>query len=1015
LKRVCIFFSLIVLVKAANGVTPEIEQQLADAEATYQRAQFDQAIIQFQPLLKYYEKQQDQQMIADITFKIGRSNRRLGNFPEAQKLLNRALQLHIDLGDQNGQGFDLTEIAIAYQRQGEYDESLKWSRKALDIHEQTKNSDGIARTLNNFGNIHFRKSEFEKAIEFHQRAIDIATKGENQEILGYTMSNLGQVYHSQGDYTRAAECYEKSKKVGEERGDLFMQSAALHNLSLIYWNQGDLKRALVELQRCAIISHQSGERSLESSTIMNLGSFHFQLGNYDKALDTLHQSIKMAEEMNDQGLKATALDNLALLEFEIGNNVAALDYARKSLKLMEGMGEKSGVAAALVSLAEIAESTGDHRAALDYYQKGVRVTRESGTRNRLAEYLKGMGNIYEKTGQLDKALEIYKEALAIDEAIRQKPGIGSIYAMIASAHRKKGNLSDAEIAASKAVEILKEVGQSDVLWPALYIKGQCSRDLGKMEESFQWMKQAIDIIDRIREGIGLPEQRSSYLEQRLDVYEELIAGLVKANRIPEAYEYVQRSKARAFLDLLAETRIDPESDLDPSDYRQKRKLLSELISLNEKIKEEYEVEHPDSSRIKKLEITRAKSDAQYIDLLLKIRRKHPRLAELHNPSPVKLSEAQALLDEQTVLLDYFVGQKESLVFAVTSGSCRVFHLPESKQLQRLVHNFLATLQQPEEYWETTNRSYSRYINLGALLYQKILKPAESISKGKKLVLAPDGPLSYLPFEALLTTTVSSAKKIDFQKLPYLASNHEIQYVPSISVLDTLTENRIIDKPVKQTAWIAFADPQADRTIAKSISRNKTVRDASNSQIPLPFARAEVKQISTFYPKESTLILVGKDASETNAKTLPLDQYRTLHFASHGLIDEERPQISALVLDGGGGEDGYLTMREVFDLKLNADLVVLSACKSGLGKQTRGEGVTGLARAFFAAGASSVLVSFWNVSDRSTADFMTAFYKNLLQKGLNKPAALKQARLEMIRNQKYSHPYYWAPFILIGTR
>ena len=178
----------------------------------------------------------------------------------------------------------------------------------------------------------------------------------------------------------------------------------------------------------------------------------------------------------------------------------------------------------------------------------------------------------------------------------------------------------------------------------------------------------------------------------------------------------------------------------------------------------------------------------------------------------------------------------------------------------------------------------------------------------------------------------------------------------------------------------------------------------------------MERISRLYPKKETSILIGKDASEANAKTMHLDDFKTVHLASHGLIDEERPQLSSVVLNAGSPEeDGYLTMREVFDLKLNADLVVLSACKTGLGKQIRGEGITGLARAFFCAGASSVLVSLWNVNDRSTADFMMDFYSSRTQRGMNKTAALKEARLKMIGGKKYSHPYYWSPFILIGSR
>jgi CHAT domain-containing protein len=187
--------------------------------------------------------------------------------------------------------------------------------------------------------------------------------------------------------------------------------------------------------------------------------------------------------------------------------------------------------------------------------------------------------------------------------------------------------------------------------------------------------------------------------------------------------------------------------------------------------------------------------------------------------------------------------------------------------------------------------------------------------------------------------------------------------------------------------------------------------------PLPNARAEVQKIASLYSKDQVTVLEGKQASEKNFKQTDLQEYKRIHFASHGLIDEEKPEFSSLVLssDEKGSEDGYLTMREVFDLKLNADLVVLSACKTGLGKEVRGEGVTGISRAFLCAGTPSVLVSLWDVYDKSTADFMASFYKNMETKNMNKSAALREARLQMIASKKFSHPYYWAPFVLIGNK
>jgi CHAT domain-containing protein len=229
----------------------------------------------------------------------------------------------------------------------------------------------------------------------------------------------------------------------------------------------------------------------------------------------------------------------------------------------------------------------------------------------------------------------------------------------------------------------------------------------------------------------------------------------------------------------------------------------------------------------------------------------------------------------------------------------------------------------------------------------------------------------------------------------------------------LHSQEVSDTGAPQKQLLAFADPALPMGNQKK--GQSSVRSWVGTLSDLPYAKMEVEGIAQLYPHEVISIYYGNQASEKNLKHMDLESYQRLHFASHGLIDEEKPQFSALVLspDPNDEEDGFLTMREVFELKLNADLVVLSACKTGLGKTIRGEGVSGLSRAFLSSGARNVLVSLWNVYDSSTASFMKSFYRNMQQDGTDKLKALKDARMRMIQSGKYSHPYYWAPFILIG--
>jgi CHAT domain-containing protein len=337
------------------------------------------------------------------------------------------------------------------------------------------------------------------------------------------------------------------------------------------------------------------------------------------------------------------------------------------------------------------------------------------------------------------------------------------------------------------------------------------------------------------------------------------------------------------------------------------------------------------------------------------------------------------------------------LFTISKDDIRSFDLPGEKKVTGRVLTMGESLLNPKDI---------TYRGTSLILYSELIKPAENQLKGKsRILIAPDGALNYLPFESLIQHETNQSSPI-----PFLALYFEVQYVPSISVLKAIQEKQDLPGP-KQL--IAFANPLLNENITKE---NPTmVRDWAGVLGPLPNTKREVEEIAKLYTPENVSILIGRNASEKNVKDLKLADYRKVHFASHGLIDEEKPQFSALVLssDEKGQEDGFLTMREVFDLKLNADLVVLSACKTGMGENIRGEGVSGLSRSFLVAGASTVLVSLWNVYDKTTSDFMKAFYQNMEENNMTKTEALKAARTAMIQNQQSSHPYFWAPFVLIG--
>ncbi len=375
-----------------------------------------------------------------------------------------------------------------------------------------------------------------------------------------------------------------------------------------------------------------------------------------------------------------------------------------------------------------------------------------------------------------------------------------------------------------------------------------------------------------------------------------------------------------------------------------------------------------------------------------------------NPEPVSIDEAKTLCpDKNTVVFEYSVGDSSSCLWVITRSDHQIFKLPRRKILQEQIETLRFSLLDPQQGISDF------FTNAGSILYEELIKPAESfLSKKSKLIIIPDGVLNYLPFEVLLTENKKTTADISYSDLPFLVKKYPVSYGQSASVLKTIISNP--EEEAKQKAvgkrLLAMGDPLYEDTLFNA--RIKYPR--------LEFTGKEIENIASYFSAGSSEIYLRDKATEENFKrNSALNEFNYIHFATHGLIDETKPDLSSLVLTSGrnSGEDGFLQAAEIFGLKLNADLVVLSACQTGLGKLIRGEGMVGLTRAFMYAGTPSVLVSLWSVSDMSTAALMGEFYKNLIKNNLSRTDALRKAQLSMISDEKYAHPFYWAPFVLIG--
>jgi CHAT domain-containing protein len=521
----------------------------------------------------------------------------------------------------------------------------------------------------------------------------------------------------------------------------------------------------------------------------------------------------------------------------------------------------------------------------------------------------------------------------------------------------------------------------------------------------------------------------------------------------------EQSRARSLLDLLSETGTSITEGI-PADLLKRKQdnldrqqeIAEDLLGVNL---------NPDQQKKKpsELEAELEKLQTDFDDIENQIRTASPRYASLTGGQPLSLVDAQQrVLDDQTVLLEYSLQPDASYLWVISKSAVSLFKLPKRSDVEKLATDLRAQLIPTKlqrrivgiDVMADSQRGLgvsatpfaedaAAFVIASSALYKAALEPAAASLADKRLLIVADGALNYVPFEALVT----SAPSADYSSLPYLIKTNEIIYAPSASVVGAIRQqesNRsgrailIVADPVfnsKDTrAHNAVSSSNAETrglgiqsALADVAGQDSATTAESTKMEGLPLARlagtrAEAEQIVKLARASGAQadVWLDLDASEDNVDMRDISKYRILHVATHGLLNAERPQFTGLVLSlvGNKNEDGFLRTDEIFNLKLGSPLVMLSACETGLGKEKRGEGVMGLTRAFMYAGAPTVGVSLWSVADKSTADLMTDFYKRLLATQTASPAtAMREAQLSMIKGKKYSAPFYWAPFVLVG--
>ena len=895
-------------------------------------------------------------------------------------------------GDRLEEAHAWGRMGNAYHAISEYQHALDAHQHAATLRHELGDRRGEAMTLNNIGGEYYVLGNYPKALESHERALPLGRETNDRDSEADTLSGIGLIYQSMGQTQKGLEFCLQAIDIWRAIGDRNGEARSLADAASAYQALGNSQRALELLDEALRVHRASGNRFQIARTLVQIGVEHMSLGDPDKALVAYEEALPLQQATGDR--RGVGYTNMTIgrVLAERGEYSAALERISSSVEILRTLGDRSGEAAALLNAGRAWLWSGDPQRALSLLSQARDLYREIGDRRNAAIVNGRAAQAHASLGQTDLALQEFADALATLRTVRDRGNEVGMIVGLASLERRIGRLDDAR----------RHAGAS------------------------------LDLIESRRAGIDNPDLRASYLSRNdnayalyIDVEMDLEAREPGRGHGAAALHASERARARGLLELLSDARLDISSGVNPVLKGHERDLTGRIRAADSRLTRLLSIPgKPDEIAAAEREADALVSELREVERQLKIA--NPRYAALTQPSPLDLPGIQRLLDPDTVLLEYSLGEKRSYVWAITHDALTSAVLADGTRIEDAARRSYGLLSSGAR--RVTHLQTQRSLEA---LSDLVLAPVRSALSARRVVIVADGALQYVPFAALprphARATAAAAAE---PRLP-LVARHEVVMLPSASALEAL---RQVERPRGRTegTLAVFADPvlhpddpRVKTGSARSRAQPGAARDAvrraadevgAGSLDRLPFTRAEANALTALAGSAHTLEALDFDASR-EAAIAGHARYRIVHFATHALLNSRHPELSGIILSlvdrDGRPTDGFLRLHDIYNLSLNADLVVLSACRTALGKDIRGEGLVGLTRGFLYAGAPAVVASLWDVRDRSTAELMTRFYRAMLRDHLSPAAALRAAQTSMWRDPRWSAPAHWAGFVLQG--
>jgi CHAT domain-containing protein/predicted negative regulator of RcsB-dependent stress response len=868
--------------------------------------------------------------------------------------------------------------------QEKYSETFAAYHLALEIAELIGDQASAARIMRLMGDTRRFQRKYGSAQELYQRSLDLSERLQNKELRAYALLGLANNQRDDGRYDDALKGFQTTLKLANEARAIDLIALGLNGIGSVHYQQGDYTEAIVSYQEAYKIYHELSDEIGACRILISLGIVHYQQGNYLKALEQYDKALRISERLEDGAYSKLILTNIALLYHMQGNYSQAWNIYRRTLKLLSNTHDPLGLGWLFHNMGHLCALEKRYSKAQVYYRKSLGYADELGNHELRILNLANLGDVYLALSNGQRAQKYYHEALAVQHRTGSKEPLSRLMVSLGNSYFAEAQFERALQYSNHAAELARQLGNLEVLWKAQTLAGRSEIKLGRLDEAKDSFMDAIATIERLRNQLGgNAQEQELFFESKLSPYQEIVGLLIQQRDFRQAFSYVERGRARVLLDALAHGKVNISRTMTQGEQEEERRLTRSIVSTNEQLSHS-------TSELQILELRSRLREARldYDDFESRLYARHPELKVKRGEySSVNFEDLGGVLPEKTTYLSYavledkiylFLLRRERRTDAEPRLTLKVYPIGiTTRELSSRINKLKASLM--GRTWD--------FGDSARVLYDLLLKPAERELCGQTtLCISPESILWDLPFQCL-------QPKEDH----YLLDDYILFFVPSLSVLSEMTSLARSRIKSSQPSLLAFGNPSLGAPFS-----------------PLPESEREVKRLRLLYGASPSNIYTGSAATEVTAKS-EMGEYDVLHFATHSVFDHQNPLYSFLRLSASADEDGFLEARELLQMNLRADIAVLSACETGKGKIGLGEGIIGLSWAFFLAGCPTTVVSQWKVNSASTANLMAEFHRNLLLRNPNpsKAAALRHAALKIRRSSLYEHPFYWAPFILIG--